>query len=82
MLLNRHGEKVLRVKGILNLAGEANPVAVHGVQRLVHPPVHMKRWPDADRRSRIVFIVEDLDPALIRRSLAAFNRIAMSMDAA
>jgi G3E family GTPase len=77
MLLNRHGEKVLRVKGILNLIGETRPVAVHGVQRLVHPPVHMKRWPDADRRSKIVFIVQDLDPALIRRSLSAFNRIAV-----
>jgi len=81
MLLNRHGEKVLRVKGILNLAGETRPIAVHGVQRLVHPPVHMKRWPKAgrgnDRRSRIVFIVQDLDPALIQRSLAAFNRIAV-----
>jgi G3E family GTPase len=77
MLLNRHGENVLRVKGILNLIGEKRPVAVHGVQRLVHPPVHMKRWPDKDRRSRIVFIVQDLDPALIRRSLAAFNRIAV-----
>lgn len=77
MLLNRHGEKVLRVKGILNLVGEKRPVAVHGVQRLVHPPVHMKRWPDADRRSRIVFIVQDLDPALIRRSLATFNRLSI-----
>jgi G3E family GTPase len=77
MLLNRHGEQVLRVKGILNLIGEKRPVAVHGVQRLVHPPVHMKRWPDADRRSKIVFIVQDLEPGLIRRSLAAFNRIAV-----
>src|SRR5581483_7632675 len=73
MLLNRHGEKVLRVKGILNLIGEKRPVAVHGVQRLVHPPIHMKRWPSSDHRSRIVFIVQDLDPALIQRSLAAFN---------
>ena len=55
MLLNRHGAKVLRVKGILNLAGEAAPVAIHGVRHLVHNPVHMKAWPDADRRSRIVF---------------------------
>ena len=78
MLLNRHGDNILRVKGILNLAGEKRPVAVHGVQRLVHPPVHMKRWPDADRRSRIVFIVQDLDPDLIRRSLAAFNRISLT----
>ncbi len=77
MLLNRHGDKVLRVKGILNLAGEAAPVAVHGVQHLVHTPVHMAAWPDADHRSRLVFIVEDLDPALIKRSLAAFNRLAV-----
>jgi G3E family GTPase len=75
MLLNRHGDKVLRVKGILNLAGEAAPVAIHGVQHLVHSPVHMTGWPDADRSSRIVFIVDGLDPALIRRSLAAFNTI-------
>ena len=76
MLLNRHGDKVLRVKGILNLVGEATPVAIHGVQHLVHAPVHMASWPSADRRSRLVFIVDGLDPALIKRSLAAFNRLA------
>jgi G3E family GTPase len=76
MLLNRHGDKVLRVKGILALAGEERPVAVHGVQHLVHPPVHLAGWPDADRRSRIVFIVDGLDPALIRRSFLAYNRLA------
>jgi G3E family GTPase len=75
MLLNRHGDKVLRVKGILNLAGEAAPIAIHGVQHLVHNPVHMAGWPDTDRSSRIVFIVDGIDPALIRRSLAAFNAI-------
>ncbi len=72
MLLNRHGERVLRVKGMLNVAGSEAPVAVHGVQHLVHPPVHMAAWPDADRRSRLVFIVDGLDPAVIERSLAAF----------
>ncbi|CAM5762152.1 hypothetical protein LMIY3S_00377 [Labrys miyagiensis] len=76
MLLNRHGEKILRVKGILNLAGEDAPVAIHGVQHLVHAPVHMQARPDGDRRSRIVFIVNDLDSGLIQRSLAAFNRLA------
>lgn len=73
MLLNRHGDKVLRVKGILNLAGEVAPVAIHGVRYLVHNPVHMGAWPDEDRRSRVVFIVDGIDPDLIRRSLAAFN---------
>jgi G3E family GTPase len=73
MLLNRHGDKVLRVKGILNLAGESAPVAIHGVRYLVHNPVHMGAWPDNDRRSRVVFIVDGIDPDLVRRSLAAFN---------
>jgi G3E family GTPase len=74
MLLNRHGEKLLRVKGMLNVAGASAPVAVHGVQHLVHPPVHMTAWPDGDRRSRLVFIVDGLDRGLIERSLRAFLR--------
>lgn len=72
MLLNRHGTAVLRVKGILNVEGSATPVAVHGVQHLVHPPIHMAAWPDADRRSRLVFIVDGLDRSAIERSLATF----------
>ncbi len=72
MLLHRHGGAVLRVKGILNIAGESAPVAVHGVQHLVHPPLHMNAWPDADHRSRIVFIVKDLERADIERSLMVF----------
>ena len=73
MLLHRHGEKVLRVKGILNVAGTDTPVAVHGVQHLVHPPTHMAAWPDEGRRSRLVFIVEGLERSAIERSLAAFS---------
>jgi Cobalamin synthesis protein cobW C-terminal domain/DCC1-like thiol-disulfide oxidoreductase len=34
MLLHRHGDALLRVKGILNVADTATPVAVHGVQHL------------------------------------------------
>jgi G3E family GTPase len=73
MLLNRHGEALLRVKGILNVAGAGTPVAVHAVQHLVHAPRHLEAWPDADRRSRLVFIVRGLDPAMIERSFLAFG---------
>lgn len=73
MLLHRHGEKVLRVKGILNVAGQTTPVIIHGVQHVVHPPAHLEAWPDDDRRSRIVFILRGLDQALIKRSLDAFT---------
>ena len=73
MLLHRHGTHVLRVKGLLNVEGSATPVAIHGVQQLVHAPRHLDAWPDEDRRSRIVFIVRGLDPALVRRSMQAFG---------
>ena len=76
MLLNRHGDRIFRVKGILNVAGEANPVAIHAVQRLIHPPVHMKRWPDERRQSRLVFIAEGIDPQQIRRSFEVFRRLS------
>jgi G3E family GTPase len=79
MLLNRHGDALLRIKGILNVAGAVTPVALHAVQHLVHTPKHLAAWPDADRRSRLVFITRGLDPAVIERSfracvLAATNR--------
>ncbi len=72
MLLNHYGDRILRVKGIVAVAGESAPVAIHGVQHLVHSPIHMRAWPDEDHRSRIVFIVQGLDQAKIERSLQTF----------
>jgi G3E family GTPase len=76
MLLSRHGQHILRVKGILSLLNEARPVAVHSVQHLVHPPIHLKQWPSVDRCSRLVFIVDGLAEARIRESLAVFESLA------
>jgi G3E family GTPase len=76
MLLHAHGEHVLRVKGLLHVVGVPAPVVIHGVQHLVHPPLHLERWPTPDRRTRLVFIVRRLPRQVIERSLAAFNRLA------
>ena len=62
------GADLLRVKGILNLIGEDAPVAVHGVHHVFHPPVQLDAWPDADRRSRLVFITRDIAPADLHAS--------------
>ena len=74
LLLHNHGERVLRVKGLLNVTGSDTPVVLHGVQQMVYPPSHLERWPDADRQSQLVFIVRGLDPAAVEASLQSFLR--------
>src|SRR6476659_8157335 len=59
-LRSTRGEDLLRVKGILNLRGAQTPVVIHGVHHVFHPPVALPEWPDADRRSRIVFITRGI----------------------
>lgn len=59
------GDRLLRVKGVLNVVGEAQPLVIHGVHRTFHPPTLLARWPDDERRSRLVFITRDLDRTTI-----------------
>lgn len=72
MLLNRHGDKILRVKGLLALEGADRPAVLHAVQHLVHPVLHLEAWPDASRASTLVFITEGLDGAAIEASYRRF----------
>jgi G3E family GTPase len=72
LLLHRHGTKILRVKGLLRVSDASGPIVLHGVQHVIHPPVHLDEWPDDDHASRIVFVVQGIAPALLHRSLMAF----------
>ena len=72
MFVHSHGSRILRIKGILNVQGSLTPVAVHGVQHLIHPPDHMAAWPSDERHSLLVFIVKGLERQMVVRSLNAF----------
>jgi G3E family GTPase len=76
LLLHRHGTNILRVKGLLRVSDAAGPIVLHGVQHVIHPPVHLDAWPDDDHASRLVFIVQGIDAGLLRRSLLAYLRAA------
>ena len=76
MLLNRHGRDILRVKGLLNIAGVAAPVVVHGVQHTIHPPTHLDAWPDGVARTRLIVIARGLVRARLEDSFSAFNALA------
>lgn len=54
------GPDLLRVKGLLAIEECRGPVVVHFVQHVAHPPVELEDWPDADRRSRLVFVTRGL----------------------
>ncbi len=72
ILLLFMGSNILRIKGILNIQGHDRPLALHGVQHLLHPLAPLPAWPSADRRSRLVFITRDLSRADIETTFKAF----------
>jgi G3E family GTPase len=76
MLLNRHGQDILRLKGLLNIAGVSTPVVVHGVQHTIHAPTHLDAWPDGEARTSLVIIAKGLIHERVARSLSVFNDLA------
>jgi G3E family GTPase len=60
------GPRLLRIKGLVALAEHPDePLVVHGVQHIFHPPRRLKAWPDEDRSTRIVLIADGLDRASV-----------------
>jgi G3E family GTPase len=73
LLRSSQGAKLLRVKGLVALAEDPeHPVVIHGVQHVIHVPAVLPRWPSQDRRSRIVFIVDDLERETVEKLWNAF----------
>ncbi len=69
LLRMAHGDKLLRIKGIVNVAGEPLPFVIHGVQHVFYPPTTLESWPSDDRRSRLVFITQGLSENRVREVL-------------
>ena len=69
-LLHAHGERVLRLKALLDTGGDG-PVVLDAVQHVVHPPRHLPAW-DQPRTSQLVVITRDLPPARIVAALRHF----------
>ena len=73
LLRSLHGPNLLRFKGIVQLAEAPDvPLVLHGVQHVLHPPARLDRWPDDDHRTRLVFIVRDIEPGTIEGLFRAF----------
>lgn len=65
------GPNLLRVKGILALVGEADPVAIHAVQDVVHRPERLARRLHGGAASRVVFITLDIPKERVAELIGA-----------
>jgi G3E family GTPase len=74
-LATMRGDDLLRFKAIVALSNRPDePVVLHGVQHLFHPPVLLPQWPSEDRCTRMVFITRDFPQEAIEATLTAFEK--------
>jgi G3E family GTPase len=76
LLLQGMGDRILRIKGLLNVIGDDKPRVVQCVQHTKYPYNRLDAWPAEapynDRKSRLVFIVRALDQLLIEKAFVMF----------
>lgn len=70
-LLARHGEGLLRLKGLFRLQGEARPLVLQAVRHLFHRPSYLRSWPPDLPAGQIVVIAQADEAAELRRLLDA-----------
>ncbi|MGC2415764.1 MAG: GTP-binding protein, partial [Stellaceae bacterium] len=75
VLIALRGPDLLRVKGLVAVEGVHGPVGIQAVQHVAHRPVELEDWPDADHRSRLVFITRNLGRPEVEQLFAAIAEI-------
>ena len=75
-LLRFDAARLLRFKGLLNVVGVDGPVAIHGVQHTIHPPLALDAWPNDERHSRLVFITYGIETADLEATLSVLTGTA------
>jgi len=74
LLRSAHGDKLLRMKGVIELREDpSRPLVIHGVQRLLHPPARLPAWPDDRRGTRLVLITLDMPGDYVARLFSALT---------
>lgn len=73
LILQVYGARILRIKGLLNVAGDPQPRVLQCVQHVAYPTTSLDAWPAGDdRHSRLVFIVRGLPREEVENILASF----------
>lgn len=76
-LENNLSSNLLRVKGLVNIAEEpGRPAVIQGAQHLLHNLTWLDSWPDADQRTRIVFIAQGVAREAVEEMIELLERVA------
>jgi len=71
------GSGLLRVKGLVNIAEEpGRPAVIQGAQHLLHTMTWLERWPDSDRRTRIIFITQGIPRDRLKDIIDLLDRVS------
>jgi G3E family GTPase len=63
-IIGRHGESLLRVKGVIHASDDPRPIVIHGVQRMFHPPVRLHSWKSAPGTKIVIIGESAAEPAV------------------
>ncbi len=72
VLLQAAGERILRIKGLVEVAGEAAPRVLQCVGHLRYPAVSLPDWPAGEHHSTLVFVVDGLERDYLVKTFAMF----------
>lgn len=71
------GSSLLRVKGLVNVREEpGRPAVIQGAQHLLHTLTWLDQWPDADERTRVVFITQGIVRERLRDVIELLDRMS------
>jgi G3E family GTPase len=87
LIVDHHGDRLLRMKGLIYCAEDERPLAIHGVQRVFHTPLRLQRWVgtpkttlviigDVGARSAIEGIAEALRNSVVEDGSATLDEVA------
>jgi len=77
------GPSLLRVKGIVGIEEQPEtPAVIQGAQHLLHNLSFLPSWPSEDRRTRIVFIVQNIPAHVLEEMVTLLDRVAVRTAAA
>ena len=72
LLLSAHGEHVLRMKGLVNIAEFKGPMLLQSVASNLYEPQVLSQWPDDNHQTRIVIFLEGIETDFIQRLFDGF----------